>query len=207
MKTAGLGSVGRPTDRRQQTRDLVLDAALRLFSEHGYLGVRVADIAKQAGVSRATFYKHFAEREQILAELFERLLGTESEATTPDPSGLTGSESAEQQIVVVVGAAVRRMLEQEQLARFVYSLPVRHSALLRPGARTTPPVFVQVTRLLEAAAEHAEVRRDVSVALLARHVLEAMETAMRDWAEDRVEDPVGHVRMMLGLAFQGVTKR
>jgi len=30
---------------------------------------------------------------------------------------------------------------------------------------------------------------------------------MRDWADDRVEDPVGHVRMMLDLAFQGVTKR
>ena len=68
MKTAGLGSVGRSTDRRRQTRDLVLDAALRLFSEHGYLGVRVADIAKEAGVSRATFYQHFAEREQILAD-------------------------------------------------------------------------------------------------------------------------------------------
>lgn len=207
MRTAGLGSAGGSTGRRQQTRDLVLDAALRLFSEHGYLGVRVADIAEQAGVSRATFYKHFAEREQILAELFERLLGTESEATPPHPAGLTGSESAEEQVVVVVEDAVRRMLEQEQLARFVYSLPVRHSALLRPGARTTPPVFAQVTRLLEAAAEHGQVRRDVSVVLLARHVLEAMETAMRDWAEDRVDDPAGHVRLMLGLAFQGVTKR
>ena len=206
MRTAGLGSAGRPTGRRQQTRDLVLDAALRLFTEHGYLGVRVVDIAKQAGVSRATFYKHFAEREQILAELFERLLGAESEAPPP-PDGLTGSESAEQQIVDVVEDVVRRMLEQEQLARFVYSLPVRHSALLRPGARTTPPVFAQVTRLLEAAAEHGQVRRDVSVALLTRHVLEAMETAMRDWAEDRVDDPAGHVRLMLGLAFQGLTKR
>ena len=75
MKTAGLGSVARSTERRQQTRDLVLDTALRLFNEHGYLGVRVEDIAQQAGVSRATFYKHFAEREQVLAELFERLLG------------------------------------------------------------------------------------------------------------------------------------
>jgi len=47
----------------------------------------------------------------------------------------------------------------------------------------------------------------VPVALLARHVLEAMETAMRDWAEDRVDDPAGHVRLTLGLAFQGVTNR
>ena len=50
MKTAGLGSVARSTDRRQQTRDLVLDTALRLFNEHGYLGVRVEDIAQQAGL-------------------------------------------------------------------------------------------------------------------------------------------------------------
>lgn len=207
MKTAGLGAVGRSTDRRRQTRDLVLDTALRLFSEHGYLGVRVADIAKQAGVSRATFYKHFAEREQILAELFERLLGVESEGMPSAPVDLTGSESAEHQVVVVVADAVARMLEQEQLARFVYSLPVRHSALLRPGVRTTPPVFGQVTRLLEQAAERGEVRADLSVALLTRHVLEAMETAMRDWAEGRVDDPMGHVRLMLGLAFQGVTKR
>lgn len=206
MRTAGLGSAGRSAGRRQQTRDLVLDAALRLFTEHGYLGVRVQDIAKHAGVSRATFYKHFAEREQILAELFERLLGAESEAAPP-PADLNGSGSAEQQIVDVVEDAVGRMLEQEKLARFVYSLPVRHSALLRPGVRTTPPVFAQVTRLLEQAAERGEVRRDVSVALLARHVLEAMETAMRDWAEGHVDDPLGHVRLMLGLAFQGVTTR
>jgi hypothetical protein len=52
-----------------------------------------------------------------------------------------------------------------------------------------------------------QVRGDISVALLARHVLEAMEMAMRDWTEDRVDDPMGHVRLMLGLAFQGVTKR
>ena len=45
------------------------DTALRLFSERGYLGVRVEDIAKESGVSRATFYKHFAEREQVLAEI------------------------------------------------------------------------------------------------------------------------------------------
>ena len=72
---------------------------------------------------------------------------------------------------------------------------------------TTPLVFRQVTRFLEQAAERSKVRRDVPVALLARHVLEAMETAMRDWAEDRVDDPAGHVRLTLGLAFQGVTNR
>lgn len=139
MKTAGLGSVARSTERRQQTRDLVLDTALRLFNEHGYLGVRVEDIAQQAGVSRATFYKHFAEREQVLAELFERLLGPGSEATPPASPEAPGSATIEELVVAAVEDAVQRMLAQQDLARFVYSLPVRHSALLRPEVRTTPP--------------------------------------------------------------------
>lgn len=207
MKTVGLGSATRSSDRRQQTRDLVLDTALRLFNEHGYLGVRVEDIAKQAGVSRATFYKHFAEREQVLAELFERLLGAEADAEAAEPAGLASSGSVEEQVGAVVDDAVRRMLEQEQLAKFVYSLPVRHSALLRPGGRTTPPVFAQVTRLLEQGVERGEVRGDLPVALLARHVLAALETAMRDWAEDRVNDPLEHLRLLLELSFHGVMKR
>lgn len=204
MKTAGLGSVARSSDRRQQTRDLVLDTALRLFNEHGYLGVRVEDIAQQAGVSRATFYKHFAEREQILAELFERLLGADTAPTdspeAPDPA------TAEQQVVMAVQGAVQRMLAQEDLARFVYSLPVRHSALLRPDVRTTPPVFAQVTHLLEQGLHRGEVRDDIPVDLLARHVLAALETAMRDWAEGRIDDPMAHLRIMLTLSFHGVTR-
>ena len=204
VKTAGLGSVARSGDRRQQTRDLVLDTALRLFNEHGYLGVRVEDIAQQAGVSRATFYKHFAEREQILAELFERLLGADTaptESLDPPDSG-----TVEHQVTTAVEDAVRRMLAQEDLARFVYSLPVRHSALLRPEVATTPPVFVQVTHLLEQGVDRGELRDDIPVDLLARHVLAALETAMRDWAEGRVEDPVEHVRMMLALSYHGVAE-
>ena len=203
MGAAGLG-LGRSTDRRQETRDLVLDTALRLFNEHGYLGVRVEDIAKQAGVSRATFYKHFAEREQILAELFQRLLGTESGTADGD---LPTSGSTEQQVVAVVENAARRMLEQEQLARFVYSLPVRHSALLRPGEHTTPPVFARVTRMIEQGVVRGEVRDDLPVDLLARHILGAMETAMRDWAEGRVDDPLTHLRLLLGLGFHGATRQ
>lgn len=205
LGTAVLGSVGRSADRRQQTKDLVLDTALRLFNEHGYLGVRVEDIAKESGVSRATFYKHFAEREQVLAELFQRLLGGADAGLPTSVVEPTTTGSVEQQVTDVVEAAVERMLEQEMLAKFVYSLPVRHSALLRPGVRTAPPVFERVAHLIEQGVARGEVRDDVPVALLVRHILGAMENAMRDWAEDRVDDPLSQVRLMLGLGFHGVT--
>jgi AcrR family transcriptional regulator len=207
VRTAGLGPASRSTGQRRQTRDLVLDAALRLFTEHGYLGVRVEDIAKEAGVSRATFYKHFIEREQVLAELFERLLGAEAGPEQLLDSSGSGSGSTEQQVTALVEEAVRRMVGQEHLARFVYSLPVRHSALLRPGALSVPPVFGRVSALLERGAERGEVRHDVPLPLLTRQVLDALETAMRVWAEGHAQDPIEHVRLILGLTFSGVTSR
>lgn len=202
VSTAGLGPAARSTDQRRQTRDLVLDAALRLFTEHGYLGVRVEDIAKEAGVSRATFYKHFAEREQVLAELFQRLLGDDSTPNPPTDGGAGGS--TQQQVLALLEDTVRRMLDQAQLARFVYSLPVRHSALLRPGVRSVPPAFGRVTVLLEHGVQRGDVRADVALPLLTRQVLTALETAMRDWAEGQVDDPLDHLRLMVELAFEGV---
>ena len=203
VKGPGLGSAGRSTARRQATRDAVVDTALRLFAERGYLGVRIEDIATAAGVSRATFYKYFAEREEILAELFERLLGREPE---PDPAGSTPTGSTEERVTVVVEAAARQMLQQEQLARFVYSLPLRHSALLRPGARSTPYVLLQVSQLLARGLATGDVRDDLPVDLLTRHVHAALETAMRDWAQGQTDNPVAHLRALLGLAFHGVAR-
>lgn len=203
VRGAGLGSAGRSTARRRATRDGIVDTALRLFAERGYLGVRVEDIASAAGVSRATFYTHFAEREEILAGLFERLLGREPEAN-PAGSALTGS--TEDQVRAVVEAAAGELLEQEQLARFVYSLPLRHSALLDPGTQRAPYVLLQVSQLLERGLATGDIRDDLSVGLLTRHVHDALETAMRDWAEGHADDPIAHLRALLDLAFHGIDR-
>lgn len=47
----------------------VLEAALKLFAEHGYAGASVRDVAAAAGVKPATIYAHYASKEHLLAEL------------------------------------------------------------------------------------------------------------------------------------------
>ena len=41
----------------------ILDAAVNLFSVHGYDGVSMRRIAEAAGVSKANIYHHFASTE------------------------------------------------------------------------------------------------------------------------------------------------
>ncbi|MFO8033550.1 MAG: TetR/AcrR family transcriptional regulator [Candidatus Bipolaricaulota bacterium] len=55
--------------RGEQTRAGIMEAALRLFSHSGYEHVSVTAIAQEAGVSRATVYRHFRDKHAILLAL------------------------------------------------------------------------------------------------------------------------------------------
>jgi AcrR family transcriptional regulator len=50
-----------------ETRRQLLDAAMRLMVERGFEGVRVAEVAKEAGVSTGAIYSQFASKGELLA--------------------------------------------------------------------------------------------------------------------------------------------
>lgn len=57
--------------RRRQN---ILDAAVDLFQERGYLGTTVDDIAERAGVTKRTVYHHMGSKEHILSEIHSHFI-------------------------------------------------------------------------------------------------------------------------------------
>lgn len=55
----------------QMHRALLLDAADKVFSEHG-IHVALEMVTAQAGVSRATLYRNFPDRDALMSALLER---------------------------------------------------------------------------------------------------------------------------------------
>ncbi len=55
--------------RRQQTRGEIIRAAFELFGRHGYEEVSMDSVAAAAGVSRATLFNYFPQKELILREI------------------------------------------------------------------------------------------------------------------------------------------
>ena len=81
------------------TKDLIFYTALRLFSEHGYDGVSMRDIAAEVGIKAASIYNHFASKEDIfnslLLEMKNRYEHMVSVVGVPNGSA---NESAQQYI-------------------------------------------------------------------------------------------------------------
>ena len=56
----------------RNTREAILDQALKLFSERGIKETTVRDIAKAVGITEGAIYRHFSSKDQIVHELFKR---------------------------------------------------------------------------------------------------------------------------------------
>ncbi|WP_336219067.1 multidrug efflux transporter transcriptional repressor AcrR [Citrobacter amalonaticus] len=74
----------------QETRQHILDVALRLFSQRGVASTSLAEIAQAAGVTRGAIYWHFKNKSDLFSEIWELSessigeLETEYQAKFPD---------------------------------------------------------------------------------------------------------------------------
>lgn len=59
------------SSRRQLSHERILDAAARAVRKHGYAGVGVAEVMKEAGLTHGGFYAHFKSRDALLAAAVE----------------------------------------------------------------------------------------------------------------------------------------
>jgi TetR/AcrR family transcriptional regulator, transcriptional repressor for nem operon len=61
-----------PNSRKEETHERIVDVAARAIRRHGYAGVGVADVMKEAGLTHGGFYAHFESRDALLVEALAR---------------------------------------------------------------------------------------------------------------------------------------
>lgn len=55
------------------TKERILETALALFAQRGYLGTSMNHIACQLGLTKAALYKHYTSKQEILDKIVERM--------------------------------------------------------------------------------------------------------------------------------------
>lgn len=66
-----------------RTRALLGQALVELVAERGFASLTIQDITERATLNRATFYLHYHDKNELLEDVFERLIG----AAIPPPPG------------------------------------------------------------------------------------------------------------------------
>ena len=97
-------------------RERLESAALELFVENGYEETTVAQIAERAGMNRATFFRHFADKREVMFGGQDALTGLFADAIKAAPQGATLAECL-QAALAAAGVAMTAQLRAAAVRR------------------------------------------------------------------------------------------
>jgi AcrR family transcriptional regulator len=110
--------------RSEETRNRIVQSALRLFADKGYEATGVAEICENSEVSKGAFYHHFPSKQAIFLELLQEwLMGLDKELNraignaTSVPEGLLAMASEMHGVFSAADGRLQLFLEFWQQAR------------------------------------------------------------------------------------------
>ncbi len=162
-------------------RERLESAALDLFVEHGYEEVTVAQIADRAGLNRATFFRHFADKREVLFGGEDVLAGLFAKAINAAPAGATLAECL--QAALAAAGAVMTPQQRVKAARRVQVLTA-NTELQERGLLKHSRIAGSICAALRMrGADELTARLGAEVAML------AFSTAVERWMEPGNDEP------------------
>ncbi|WP_308015187.1 TetR/AcrR family transcriptional regulator [Nocardia coffeae] len=166
---------------RLRTRDDIANAAIALFEQQGYEATTTEQIAKAAGVSIATYFRHFPSKEDVLFA---------DEDLTAAAMGERVSERTDRSVSVTAlaepVAAFAVDLEDERTFRLTH-LVMTNRQLEPRSLRMRLRWEREVSRRLAAEQGRTEPSQDDS--LVASVAITCLTTALRFW--DKADSSTG----------------
>lgn len=195
------------TARAEDSRQRILDAAARLFREHGYAGVSLRDIADDAGMKAGSLYYHFASKEEIVAKVLDIGIELVHAAVQREVAALPADATARR----LLAAAIRRHLRTFLAYSDYTSANVRIFGQLPPTVRQRNLAARRRYELLwdaliERARAQGGIRPDVETATLRLFLLGAMNATL-EWFDPARGDIDALAARYARLALDGITDR
>lgn len=155
------GSRGRGRPRDPDVDRLIVDTAVRLISEHGFDGLTMEAVAREAGIAKATLYRRFPCKVDLAVSACH--------AVSPVIAELPNTGSLTEDLVALVGGVVEKMRTSDggrimpAMVAASGSNPEVREALRRFSSTRRSKVRDVLTR----AVDSGEIRAEADVDLVA----------------------------------------
>ncbi|MEJ7894062.1 MAG: TetR/AcrR family transcriptional regulator [Solirubrobacteraceae bacterium] len=139
--------------RQELQRQRLAEAAASVFARTGYADATAEAIAREAGMSKATFYEHFANKEDCILALFDRamaLLIGAMQGVRDSQSDVAPMERYKHSITALLGV-------MDQYPDYAQTLLIEIIGAGRPAMERRDSVFAAIAGYIDARnAEDAE---------------------------------------------------
>src|SRR5580692_2342825 len=105
------------------SRGRLQEAALALYSERGFDQTTAAQIADRAGVTERTYFRHFADKREVLFDGEDDLKGVLADSVEAAPAGLVPLDVLRIAFLASVPLFVAGRAVAEQRARIIDTTP------------------------------------------------------------------------------------
>jgi AcrR family transcriptional regulator len=176
--------------KKARTRQVIADAAARLFAERGYERVAVSDVAREADVSEQTVYNYFETKEQLVTDRDElvqeelgRLIRSRAAGTTP--------AAAVREFVLDSVEGLRRIPAEQWRGEIGYLAaisPAVHRIVLEMSDRQADAVATAIRETSDVTPEIAKLQGIALASVFQILISEAGRRTREGQSQDQIAD-------------------
>ena len=133
-------------EEKERVRVALVDAALRLAAQHGFASLGLREVARAASIAPTSFYRHFADMEELGLSLIEARVGPMVDALCEHATGKAPALS-------VLDALLAGAERDPELLRFLLAERSGHALAFRRALRTK---LAALTKALRGASERKD---------------------------------------------------
>ncbi|MDD2511270.1 MAG: TetR/AcrR family transcriptional regulator [Syntrophomonas sp.] len=102
---------------KKAKRELILEAAVHVFSSKGYHNARMEEIAAVAGIGKGTIYEYFASKLQLFQDMLNKSLQVYYQNFNPEEMKQL---SVEQRLRIIFETHIKFCRDNKELTRLVF---------------------------------------------------------------------------------------
>jgi TetR/AcrR family transcriptional regulator, fatty acid metabolism regulator protein len=165
--------------KKKVKRQLIIDAAIEVFSRNGFQNSTISQIAQKANVAEGTIYQYFKNKEDLF---FSIPIDKTKEFYNELELHLQGIHGAENEIRKFVWYYLYHLQENPEYARaLMLEMRVNRNFARAKAFEAYRPLTHKILEIIEGGQEEGVIRKDVNIYTLRHLILGMLEHIVTRW--------------------------
>ncbi|MEI6126182.1 MAG: TetR/AcrR family transcriptional regulator [Pseudomonadota bacterium] len=190
---------------KRSKRELILKAAIELFTKKGFEMTNVESIARRAKIAKGTFYNFFDKKEDVLLYFLDKEISKSSDEIERN---LGAAKTITEQLELVIPSYIKHIFPSKEFTKVLMKERVTK---IGTGKNKNEFVLMHLlTELIDRAQQRNEIRRDIDPRCLAEMIFGFYTVYVIYWANGFISTKkkcIERINEVIRLVIQGVGEK